>query len=265
MHVKHWHLNHCMLSLFRKHFPVLFPKKYLSESQDTVNWQELEIKLNYKIQNKGIFREALRHRSHSSCLPPVNALSNERLEFLGDALVNFYVGEFLYRTFTGSPEGDLTVMRSVLVSREFLAKKGKSIQLGKFLELGEGEIRSGGPYKHSILTNAIESVIGALYLDGGHEAAWNFVRKIILIDYENSLKSEGSNYKGDLLEYVQKRHLPMPKFITRRETGPDHKKTYIVAVKIGEKIYGTAQGKSKKSAEQKSAQMALEIITNEEK
>jgi ribonuclease-3 len=254
-----------MLSLLKKHFPVLFSRRYRSEPEETVNWQDLESKLSYKIQNKDIFREALRHRSHSSCLPPVKALSNERLEFLGDALINFYVGDFLYKTFAGSPEGDLTVKRSALVSREFLAKKGKSIELGKFLELGEGEVRSGGRYKNSILSNTIESVIGALYLDGGHEAASTFVQNVILVDYEKSLRSEGNNYKGDLLEYVQKRHLPMPKFITRRETGPDHKKTYIVAVKIGEEIYGTGQGKSKKSAEQKSARMALNKIKNNEK
>ncbi len=250
-----------MLTILRKHFPGFFPKKYISESQDIINWQEFQEQLEYKIRNKDIFREALRHRSHSSCLPPVNDLSNERLEFLGDALVNFYVGEFLYNTFQDVPEGDLTIKRAALVSRDFLAKKGKFIQLGKYLSLGEGEKRSGGRYKNSILSNAFESIIGALYMDGGHNAARGFVESVVLKNYEESLRSEGSNYKGDLLEYVQKRHLPMPKFVTSHETGPDHKKTYTVAVKIGDKTYGTGKGMNKKSAEQKAARTALDKVS----
>ena len=244
----------------RKWFPVLFPKRYRSKSDDLVDWKALEKKLLHTINNRDIFREALRHRSHPSCSYPSLKLSNERLEFLGDALLNFYVGDFLYKTFPDAHEGNLTKMRSILVSRKFLAKKGKQLNIGEFITLGEGEQRSGGKYKDSILSNAIESIIGALHLDGGQDAVWNFIRKVIIADYETTLQSEGHNYKGDLLEYVQKKHLPALDFVTKKETGPDHKKTYIVAVQMGKEVLGIGRGKNKKTAEQEAAHFALSKI-----
>jgi len=249
--------------LIKNWLRILFPKKYHSESRkEYVAWKDLEKRLQYKIKNKEIFREALRHRSHPSCSGPSPELSNERLEFLGDAIINFYVGDFLYRSFKTAPEGELTKMRSKLVSREFLAKKSKQLGLGEFLVLGEGETRSGGRKKNSILSNALEAIVGALYLDGGHGAAWEFIKKVVLFEYKTMLQSEGRNYKGDLLEYIQKRHLPMPKFVTKKETGPDHKKTYTVAVLVGKETLGLGKGKSKKIAEQDAARYALEKINN---
>ncbi|MCH8285190.1 ribonuclease III [candidate division KSB1 bacterium] len=249
-----------MKYIFQKWLPTLFTKKYQSEKYDHTDWKSLEKVIGYSIVNKDIFHEALRHRSHPSCAPPLRESSNERMEFLGDALINFYVGAFLYDVYPDSPEGELTKMRSSLVSREFLAKKGKELKLGKFVVLGEGEERSGGRNKDSIISNAVESIIGALFLDGGHEVAKKFVNRVILHNYESVLESEGQNYKGELLEYIQKRHLPMPKFITKKETGPDHKKTYTVVVQLKEETFGLGKGKSKKIAEQEAARNALEKI-----
>ena len=240
---------------------IVFPRKYRADApKDYVNWSALENRLRHKISNKDIFLEALRHRSHPLCSGTSPELSNERLEFLGDALVNFHVGSFLFKKFPDAPEGDLTKMRSILVSREFLAKKGKQLGLGAFLTLGEGEEKSGGRTKDSILSNTVEAVIGALYIDGGHEATELFIKKVILRDYEIALQYEGQNYKGDLLEYMQKKHMPIPKFVTKNEAGPDHKKTYTVAVQAGNRTLGTGKGKSKKIAEQEAARFALKKI-----
>lgn len=249
-----------MKHIIQKWLPSFFAKKYKSENYDYTDWKMLEKVIGYTIVDKDIFHEALRHRSHPSCGSPLKEPSNERMEFLGDAIINLYVGAFLYEVFPESPEGELTKMRSILVSREFLAKKGKELELGKFVILGEGEERSGGRFKDSIISNAMESITGAMYLDGGHEAAQKFVNRVILRNYENVLESEGQNYKGELLEYIQKQHLPMPKFITKKETGPDHKKTYTVAVLVNEEILGSGKGKSKKIAEQEAARIAMEKI-----
>ncbi|MFC1554597.1 ribonuclease III [candidate division KSB1 bacterium] len=252
-----------MNPVIKNWFYFFFPKIYHSRPRgDHIDWNELEKRLNYKIKNKEIFKESLRHRSHPSCSGTSPSLSNERLEFLGDALVNFFVGEFLYINFPDSAEGDLTKMRSTFVSREFLAKISQEMVLGEFLFLGEGEEKSGGRKKDSILSNAMESVIGAVYMDSGIESARKFVETMVMKNYEKVIKSEGFNYKGDLLEYIQRRHLPMPKFITKRETGPDHKKIYTVAVQVGKKIMGTGKGKSKKIAEQEAAKIALEKINS---
>jgi len=252
-----------MKHLMQKWILILFPKKYHSKFPDAdEDWKVLEHILSHKIKNKVVFREALRHRSHPSCSRPVPELSNERLEFLGDALINFYVGDFLYKTFPDAPEGELTKMRSTLVSREHLAKKGKQLEIGRYLLLGDGEERSGGRQKDSILSNAMEALAGAIYLDEGYSAIKKFIDKIILSDYEAVLETEGGNFKGDLLELIQKRHLPMPKFVTKKETGPDHKKTYTVAVKIGDDTFGVGKGKSKKIAEQEASRSALGKFNN---
>lgn len=254
-----------MKHILQRWFPALFAKKYRSDPQTSADKKLLESVILRPIQNMDIFSEALRHRSHPSCARPMQKPSNERLEFLGDALINFYVGSFLYSSYSDAPEGDLTKMRSTLVSRDFLAKKGRQLNLGRFIELGEGEERSGGRNKNSIISNAVEAITGALYLDGGHNAAQNFVEKVILRNYKSVLESEGQNYKGELLEYIQKRHLPMPKFVTKKETGPDHKKIYTVAVQVKEETLGLGKGSNKKIAEQEASRIAMGYILKKSK
>ncbi len=244
---------------------VVFPKRYKrSPSPDEINWELLEKRLNYKIRERSIFTEALRHRSHPSCSAPENLTSNERLEFLGDSIVNFYIADFLFRQYPDEPEGTLTKMRAILVSRDFMAKVGKKLEIGEFLALGEGEERTGGRKKRSIISNSVEALTGAIYLDGGYNFAGKFIERTILVDFENTLKYEGINYKGDLLERMQKIHKPMPKFVTKRAVGPDHKKEYTVAVQVGEKTLGVGKGKSKKRAEQLASKNALDSIEKEQ-
>ncbi|MFC1563819.1 ribonuclease III [candidate division KSB1 bacterium] len=242
---------------------VFFPKKYMkAPSPDEIDWELLEKKLNYKIKSREIFTEALRHRSHPSCSSSENLTSNERLEYLGDSIVNFYIADFLFRFYSDEPEGTLTKMRAILVSRDFMAKVGRKLDVGQFLSLGEGEERTGGRRKRSIISNTIEAVIGAIYLDSDFENAGKFIEKVILEDFENTLKNEGINYKGNLLEYMQKIHKPIPKFITKKAVGPDHQKEYTVAVQVGEKTLGLGKGKSKKRAEQLASKEALRNMSN---
>ena len=253
-----------MKYLLKSWFLSLFPKKYqIVPDRTFVDWNAFEKLIGYRIQDRQLFREALRHRSHLSCSEPELLKSNERLEFLGDAVVNFCVGEFVCSEYPDAPEGELTKMRSTLVSREFMAKKGRQIGIGEFMLLGEGEERSGGRNKDSILSNALEALIGAIYLDSGMKPVREFLNYTLLSDYKKILKTEGANYKGDLLEYLQKKHLPAPKYVTKKETGPDHKRTYTVAVHVGDETFGVGRGKSKKAAEQDAAKSALEKIISE--
>jgi len=252
-----------MYSRLRRWLLVIFPKKYHAlPGDDYIDWKAFEEKTGCRVKNREIFQEALRHRSHPSCSSPESKLSNERLEFLGDAVANFCVGNFVFHEYPRAPEGDLTKMRSVLVSREYMAKKSRALGIGQFLLLGEGEERSGGRNKDSILSNALEALIGAICLDRGLDAVREFLNNTILSDYRAVLESEGNNYKGDLLEHLQKNHMPAPMYFTKRESGPDHKRIYTVAVKVGEKVLGTGKGKSKKIAEQDAARHALHKINS---
>lgn len=252
-----------MTSRIKVWFLALYPNKYKPVTEaEKIDWVLLKKKIGCPIINKDLFLEAFRHRSHQECSGPEAKPSNERLEFLGDAIVNFCIGEFVFREFTGAPEGDLTKMRSTLVSREYMAKKGKELEIGQFMLLGEGEERSGGRSKNSILSNALEAIIGAIYLDTGMDSVRDFLNNTILLNYREILVSEGNNYKGDLLEYLQKNHLPSPKYVTKKESGPDHKRIYTVAVKVGQDVLGTGIGKNKKTAEQEAARLALKTINS---
>jgi len=247
--------------LLKSWFLSVFPKKYRSIPDGShLDWKVFQEKINCRVKNRELFLEALRHRSHPSCSPPKSLMSNERLEFLGDAVVNFCIGEFVFDEFPKLQEGDLTKMRSTLVSREFMAKKGFELNIGEFIAFGEGEERSGGRKKDSIISNTLEAIIGAIYLDRGINAVRDFLKDTILINYKKIIETEGANYKGELLEYLQKKHLPLPKYVTKKESGPDHIRTYTVAVKLGRNTIGVGKGKSKKIAEQEAARYALEKI-----
>jgi len=252
-----------MKNLIKSWFLTLFPRKYQALPNGVhLDWSAFEKRINYHVENREIFLEALRHRSHPLCSPPESLMSNERLEFLGDAIVNFCVGDFVFRKFRNAAEGDLTKMRSILVSRDFMAKKARELDLGSFIAFGEGEERSGGRYKHSIISNTLEAVIGAIYIDGGMDAVTSFLDKTILSDYKKNLRTEGANYKGDLLEFLQKNHRPAPRYVTKKEAGPDHKRMYTVAVQVGNDVLGVGKGKSKKVAEQEAARYALDKINS---
>ena len=210
----------------------------------------------HRFRDKDLVRLAMTHRS---CLSEVSEArtSNERLEFLGDAVLGVLVTEALYRQFPEATEGELTKAKSYIVSREMLAKKAGALGLGTYLFLGEGEERSGGRERASILSDAFEALLGAVYLDGGLAAARRFVKRHLLKDLDGTSPRIHQNYKSVLLEYAQGRGMRAPTYRTLKETGPDHQKNFTVEVEVGGETLGLGKGSRKKRAEQEAARQAV--------
>lgn len=220
---------------------------------------ELEKKLRYRFADRELLATALRHRSfvHEQ---PGSLEDNERLEFLGDAVLNLIVSHILMERFARMPEGDLSRMRSGLVNENRLAAAAKSIRLGSHLQLGKGERRTQGERKNSILADAFEALVAAVYLDGGFEAAFELVRRQFAPFFDAIAEQEPLyDYKSMLQEYVQSRHMDMPAYEIIGQSGPDHDKTFRVALTVGG-FTTCATGKNKKSAEQAAAQKAYERL-----
>ena len=218
----------------------------------------LEERLNYSFRDPSILKEAL---THSSSLSPKEGRGrdNERLEFLGDSVIELVVSHLLYERFPERREGDLSKMRASLVNEESLAKLARQIELGEVLILGKGEERTGGREKDSILSSAFEAIAAAIYLDGGYKEAERVLREFFhpLIE-ERGWKDK--DYKTQLQEYTQGRYKTVPRYVLLKEEGPDHKKVFEVAVTVGGKIWGKGRGRSKKEAEQKAAREAWKRI-----
>lgn len=216
--------------------------------------------LHYKPKNWKYFFEALLHRSYLQYLT-IRLNSNERVEFLGDAILNFLVAEFLWRQYPDMDEGTLTKLRSRLVNRKILAQRAKELELDRFLFLSSSAVQSLDSGSDSILADAFEALIGALYLDGGMAAARAFVERMILrrADIESLLTAD-DNYKSALLEYAQSQALGIPRYNLVKEEGPDHDRRFTIEVLVGNERYGIGSGRSKKDAEQAAALMALERI-----
>ena len=245
------------MSLFKKG-KNLRSKSY---SRMSIDWSPFQEDIGYKIKDRKNFVNALIHSSFSNSLEDYDFRSNERLEFLGDAVLNLAVGGFLYRRYPEKSEGELTKMRSVLVSQKTLAKKGKEFNLGKYVILGQGEEKTGGRKKESILAGTLEAVIGAIYLERGPKSAKKFVEENILYEFQTILSGcDVKNYKGELLEYCQHNHKKTPKYLLKEERGAEHLKTYTIEVKIGKEILGIGKGSSKKEAEQKASESALKNL-----
>jgi ribonuclease-3 len=201
------------------------------------------------------------HRSYVHGKSADRGLSNERMEFLGDSVLGLVVNEYLYNRYPDRDEGDLTKIKSLVVSRQVLAKKAEEMGLGKYLLLSAGEVESGGRKRSSIIADAMEAVIGAIYLDRGIEAAREFIRREILVGlHEITRSEEHTNYKSLLQELVQGSRKVHPVYRVQSERGPDHDKQFIVDVSISGKMYGRGTGKSKKEAEQSAAKAALENL-----
>ncbi|KAA3613960.1 MAG: ribonuclease III [Calditrichaeota bacterium] len=227
-----------------------------------VDLSALDKLIDYSFNDTKLIEQALKHRSVLPALQESRVESNERLELLGDAVLGLVVTEFLYNRYPKKEEGELTAMKSLLVSRKILAKIANQLKLGEFLLLSESEIKSGGKTRKSIVADAMESVIGAMYIDGGLEVAQKFIISNILDDYEAILNEEQHrNFKSYLLEYAQGNNFGTPCYVIRSENGPDHKKTFNVEVLVQNKIVGEGVGKSKKHAEQNAAQDAIEKLT----
>lgn len=226
---------------------------------------KLESRLSYRFNNRHLLEEACRHSSFVNEQPETHgALStlrdNERLEFLGDAVLNLVVGHMLMERYLELPEGDLSRMRANLVNESELASVAREIDLGEFLRLGRGEIQSHGREKKSILADAFEAVIAAIYLDGGFEAAQRFIRNRFVERVSGTARPVSPvDYKSRLQEIVQTAHKGMPTYQVIGESGPDHDKTFVVRISVCD-LEAEGVGKSKKTAEQDAARQALLLL-----
>lgn len=221
--------------------------------------KDLEIAIGYRFQNITLLQNALSHSSYANERWHDSLKSNERLEFLGDSILGMVTAEYLYRNFPQRPEGELTRMRADMVCERALASVAERIELGKHLLLGHGEEAGGGRNRDSILADAVESVIAACFLDGGMEAARNFINTFVLTEVPVQ-KLRNADYKTALQELVQQKKNQALSYVLVGESGPDHDKQFQVEVKLNGRVVGTGVGKSKKRAEQMAAQAAIEAL-----
>lgn len=219
---------------------------------------ELENVIGYEFKQKGLLRQALTHSSFANEKHMKKLSDNERLEFLGDAVLEVVSSEFLFRNYPKLPEGDLTKLRASIVCEPTLAMCTREIKLGKYLALGKGENQTGGRERKSILSDALEAVIGAIYLDGGFEPAQAFIQRFILTDIEH--KKLFYDSKTILQEIVQGNYEEPLHYVLLAEEGPDHDKSFRVAARIGDKQIGEGSGHTKKAAEQEAAYQALLLL-----
>jgi ribonuclease-3 len=223
------------------------------------DFDKLERQLGYTIKFRVYFLQALTHRSYLQFVTEPGMESNERLEFLGDAVLDLVVGEYLYREFQSLPEGDLTKLRSRLVSGSALAKHASELGLEEFMLLSTSAQNALLRGSMTLLADAYEAIIAAIYLDGGMDAARDFVyRHIITHTRRDELMLSDTNYKSMLLEYVQSQKMGVPRYVTVSEEGPNHARIFSVEVMVGGIVHGAGKGHSKKEAEQAAAQMALQ-------
>lgn len=236
----------------------------LKQSQHSDVSKKLELlskKLKYHFKNQGLLIQALKHRSYLSVSNESRVFSNERLELLGDAVLGLIVTNHLYHKFPKKEEGELTTMKSIIVSREILAKTAADFSLGNFIFLNDAERRSGGNERTSILADSFEAVIGAIFLDGGIEQVEKVVNSLILKNLNHIVNEEKNrNYKSLLLEYSQSKNLGLPIYHVMNEEGPDHKKLFTIEVRLQDNVLGHGKGTSKKLAEQRAAQDALKKL-----
>ena len=256
----------------------------------THNLELLERAVGYEFQDRSVLRLALTHSSLAHELETRAAADpgpqdtsgtqrlqdNEQLEFLGDAVLGFVTSRLLFEKFPGFKEGQLSKLRAHLVSARYLIKVARQLHLGKFLLLGRGEERSGGRSKPALLVDALEAMIAAIFLDGGMEPAGRFIIEAILTPELHRLESDLergiaiTDYKSALQELLQARGMAQPSYVLVNEAGPEHKKLFTLEVRIhppngpGPVYVSQAEGTTKKKAEQKAAQQALEHLQRED-
>lgn len=208
-----------------------------------------------------LLKQALVHSSYANENPGFTPASNERLEFLGDAVLDMVVAAKLYRDFPNLSEGEMTKLRAVLVRRDTLAKMARTLRLGDHLYLGKGEEASGGRDKPANLAGALEAVIGAIFLDRDTTIARRFILKLIDTELQKVVsRRTGTDYKSELQELIQAREQQTPTYHVIEEKGPDHDRRFTVEVRVGNTVLGTGSGKSKKAAETEAARATLERL-----
>ncbi|MBQ8203308.1 MAG: ribonuclease III [Clostridia bacterium] len=219
----------------------------------------LESRLGYNFKDISLLKNALVHTSYSNEVRRGIA-SNERLEFLGDSILSIIVSEHIYNKFPGMPEGELTRLRASLVCEKSLCGFARELDLGHFLYLGKGEDKGGGRNRDSILADAFEAVIAAIYLDGGMAAAKPFVMNFVLREIDEHIEDNTKDYKTILQEIIQRNPEESVTYILTGEEGPDHDKRFTVEVHLNSNVIGEGSGKSKKRAEQMAAKQALSLM-----
>lgn len=220
---------------------------------------EFEKIIGYTFKNSELLNEALSHSSYAN-ENKKHRHSNERLEFLGDSVLSLVVARYLFLHFKHLPEGELTKIRASLVCEKTLYKFAKQIRLGEFLMLGKGEEHTGGRDRASILADAFEAVIAAIYLDGGYEAAERHIMNFMPEDIDSRSPITFNDYKTILQEIIQKNPEEKVEYVVMDQTGPDHDKAFFVEVRLNSNVIGSGQGRSKKQAEQMAAKEALELM-----
>ena len=223
---------------------------------------ELQEITGYEFRDKELFCRALTHSSYANEHRMAKKQCNERLEFLGDAVLELVSSDFLYHKYPDKPEGELTKIRASIVCEPTLAYCAADIHLGSYLLLGKGEEATGGRERNSVVSDAMEAPIGAIYLDGGFASAKEFIHRFILNDIEH--KQLFYDSKTILQEVVQGEHEQLT-YVLTDESGPDHNKSFTVRACIGERVIGSGTGHTKKAAEQEAAYQALLMLKNQQR
>ena len=225
------------------------------------NSEELMEKINYRFKNEGYLKEALTHRSFSNENDKTKKFDNEKLEFLGDAVLNLITTEYIYNLEKDKNEGELAKLKSQIISEPVFSAIANDLKLGDYLYLSTGEILSGGRERKSILGDAFEALMGAIFKDSDYYTTKDIALKFLLEKINNLEEIEGTgDYKTILQEVFQSKYRKMPEYELLSTKGPDHNKEFKIAVKLDNKIYGVGIGKSKKEAEKNAAREALEKI-----
>lgn len=221
----------------------------------------LEKNIDYVYKDKEKALEAITHSSYAYERKDRKLNSNERLEFLGDSVLSFVITKYLYKEVSDMPEGEMSKLRASVVSEASLSSCARKLKIGDALLLGKGEKTMGGRERSSILADAVEAIIGSLFLDGGIEAAEAFIRKHLHENYIKAIQGElFFDYKTRLQEEIQKKGQYNIRYSVIDEKGPDHNKIFTVSVSVNEEVMGTGKGKTKKEAEQNAASDALDKL-----
>jgi ribonuclease-3 len=233
----------------------------MPDDQQLDSFQE---RLGYRFGERALLIEALSHSSYVNENPDAGVSSNERMEFLGDSVLGLLITQYLFEHYPDFPEGELTLMKSVLVSEGTLAGIAQRIELGPCLFLGKGESASGGAERASNLSNAIEALLAAIYLDRGLEEARRITEALFIEDLERIATTRHSlNYKNLLQHYSQERDGAIPEYVMLGSHGPQHEKLFEIEVRVKGAPLGRGFGRSKKEAEQEAARVALDALESQ--
>ncbi|MCX7725575.1 MAG: ribonuclease III [Chitinispirillaceae bacterium] len=251
---------------FLKRFILLFKKSDSGKKEFLLpeSYDLLEKSIGYFFKSKELLKQALTHKSAVASEDNNTLLSNERLEFLGDAVLNCLVTEYLYIHYQDRTEGQLSKIKSLVVSRKILGEVAEKIKLGRYILFGPSEEKTGGRTRISTLSNTFEALIGAVYLDGGLECARRILRKCLFKRIPQFLDDESNiNYKSKILELSQRDGFGVPHYSTLEAKGPEHAKTFTVQIEVGGVVLGKGSGSNKKIAQQQAAREAVEKYDKE--